>query len=319
MTLALKASFVDHLAPQAEWRLVHRVADAAYPYLVRRLLQSFRAIGRDTPWRHVEGELSTGNTGAALMAVNLDDTLVDGLAYHVVPVLEGTYRRAAEVVLRRVGGAPQAVTKARRRKSPVGPASPPAGPSSAVFQQVNPWAVEWAKQKSATLVAGIVSVTREALRQKIARGFTAGIPPRILAKELKQLVGLAPQQVDTLDTLRGRLTESGLSTAVVDKRVEFAAAKALRARVESIARTETMAAANGGQVVAWQISRSHGLLSSNLVKEWIVTPDDRLCPTCEPLGGEQVALDQQFSAGVMNPPLHPQCRCAVGLVDPRET
>jgi very-short-patch-repair endonuclease len=41
------------------------------------------------------------------------------------------------------------------------------------------------------------------------------------------------------------------------------------------------------------------------------------CPICEPLDGEHRKLDEAFSFGGMNPPVHPSCRCAVGLVTPR--
>lgn len=44
-------------------------------------------------------------------------------------------------------------------------------------------------------------------------------------------------------------------------------------------------------------------------KRWVVAPD--CCDECLDIDDEVVAVDEQFSAGVMQPPLHPNCRCAI--------
>jgi hypothetical protein len=52
------------------------------------------------------------------------------------------------------------------------------------------------------------------------------------------------------------------------------------------------------------------------LREWIVTPDDRLCAYCASMDGQRVGLGEDFQSGlgpVHEPPLHPQCRCAVSL------
>jgi SPP1 gp7 family putative phage head morphogenesis protein len=87
-------------------------------------------------------------------------------------------------------------------------------------------------------------------------------------------------------------------------------------RAETIARTETMRAANEGQIEAWQQAAETGLLTGNESTEWITTPDDRLCPICEPLDGQTTALGGTFEVDgdrVSSPPAHPRCRCTVGL------
>jgi hypothetical protein len=52
-------------------------------------------------------------------------------------------------------------------------------------------------------------------------------------------------------------------------------------------------------------------------RAWIVTPDDKICDFCEALDGQAVALDEPFVSDeygeVDTPPLHPQCRCTMGL------
>ena len=84
------------------------------------------------------------------------------------------------------------------------------------------------------------------------------------------------------------------------------------------ARTEIIASAHQGQKEAWQQAVDEGLLdSSETNREWITTDDDRLCPICEPMNGQIVGLGEAFLDGdgedVEEPPVHPNCRCTVGI------
>lgn len=80
-------------------------------------------------------------------------------------------------------------------------------------------------------------------------------------------------------------------------------------RAENIARTEVMRAMN------W--SRRHMYEKSNLVKakQWLVTWDDRLCPICRPMANKTAGLQDYFvteeGLRVLEPPVHPQCRCTI--------
>jgi len=49
----------------------------------------------------------------------------------------------------------------------------------------------------------------------------------------------------------------------------------------------------------------------DVVKIWLTAADERVCPICGGLDGETVNLHARFSNGLMYPPAHPQCRCAV--------
>ena len=89
----------------------------------------------------------------------------------------------------------------------------------------------------------------------------------------------------------------------------FAGADATRA--ELIARTETIAASADGALASYQQGVDAGALDGyGLV--WIAELDERCCPACEDLDGEQIAFGDTFSDGEDAPPDHPDCRCAVG-------
>ncbi len=84
-------------------------------------------------------------------------------------------------------------------------------------------------------------------------------------------------------------------------------------RAETIARTESMRAVHEGQRQLWRQGVEEGLLDADVKRAWITTPDDRLCPICEPLDGETAALDEDYVDGIAAPPAHPNCRCTEGL------
>jgi len=146
------------------------------------------------------------------------------------------------------------------------------------FDVTNPKAVKWVKEHALRLVDDLSKTTIENLRDVILSGF----------EEEKTVDEIAKEIADVIDD---------------------------SARAEMIARTETMEAANEGQSQLWDQAIEDGFLTGKERQVWIVTDDDRLCPECADLDGEEAELDGEFPGdGGDGPPLHPNCRCTVGLV-----
>jgi hypothetical protein len=87
----------------------------------------------------------------------------------------------------------------------------------------------------------------------------------------------------------------------------------------TIARTESITAANQGQLDLWRKGQAEGYIPAHSRKMWIVTPDDLLDPNvCRPMRGQERLINEPFLTGdgreVMAPAAHPRCRCALGLV-----
>jgi len=81
-------------------------------------------------------------------------------------------------------------------------------------------------------------------------------------------------------------------------------------RLNTIARTEVIRASNYGRYEAWKKS---GVVVG---KEWVTAFDDRTCPECASMDGDQAPLEKPFRNGVLMPPAHPNCRCtAVPIID----
>jgi SPP1 gp7 family putative phage head morphogenesis protein len=154
-----------------------------------------------------------------------------------------------------------------------------ASPIGMAFDKTNPEALKWAKEHAGDLITSISEATREDIRSLVENAFEEQF------------------DVDELSDL--------ISNHVGDDE-----------RAELIARTESMRAANEGQQQLWDQAVEAGVLTGTEKQEWITTPDDRLCPICEPLDGQQVGLDEMFDADgeeIEGPPAHPNCRCTVGL------
>lgn len=185
------------------------------------------------------------------------------------------------------------------------------------FDLVNELAVRWAAVSSAALVSEISDSTRRAIRQTIRRAVRDGIAPRDVARLLEPLVGLTERDALAVGKLSTSLIEEGRSSSAVDRLVARYANRLLRARAETIARTEILTAANRGQEGLWQQAVSDGLLDPGAWERvWIVARDERLCTVCRPLDRTRAPLlGGAFEGGLIGPPAHPRCRCTSGLVE----
>lgn len=147
------------------------------------------------------------------------------------------------------------------------------------FEDTNPGVIEWVKGHAGETISNISEDTRAQIRDVIEEAFADQFDVDDLADEIADLIGDAD-------------------------------------RAEVIARTEVQRASNQGQLEAWDQATDAGLLTGNEQKEWIVTPDDRLCPVCEPMDGQNVGLNEDFDVDgdrIDGPPAHPNCRCTLGL------
>ena len=79
-------------------------------------------------------------------------------------------------------------------------------------------------------------------------------------------------------------------------------------RAELIATTEVTQAYAQGNMTAWADS---GVVEG---REWRAVRDERVCPICGALHGQQAALDEPFEGGFDGPPAHPRCRCFLAPV-----
>lgn len=215
------------------------------------------------------------------------------------------------------------------------------------FDVVSQSVIDLIRRYTFELITGISAEMRTGIREIILSAFQFGGHPREQASQIRSLIGLTGAQVRAIANYR-RMLDAGeyLSTltrtlrdarydatirrvardgATLTRRqisamVQRYAERSLRYRALMIARTETIRAANGGQLEAWYQAQQQGLLPIDQRHKWLVATDERLCPSCRAVPGLNpggVLLGAPFQSplgSVALPPLHPNCRCSVGLV-----
>lgn len=180
------------------------------------------------------------------------------------------------------------------------------------FDLTNPLAIEVARQTAAGMVTRISAETRLALQNIIRRAIEEGITYRDAAVLIRQVIGLTAQASQAVLNYRAALLELGLSREKAAARIAAYAATKLRERALTISRTELINSVNAGQIAAWRDAAQRNLIPPDARMIWITTPDDRICPRCLAMDGMTVPIWSSFPGG--NPALHPNCRCALGLV-----
>lgn len=188
------------------------------------------------------------------------------------------------------------------------------------FDRTNPKALEAVDTVVRDAVADITNASKDAVELVIRQGFREGWTPQVMAKRLRDAIGLTERFAQAVENYRAGQLAQDVPQGRADELAAQYADRLLRLRATTIARTESIRAMNAGQQGAWLDAASQGLLDRSGTKRfWVVTPDDRLCPLCEAvpdMNPDGVGLDEPFqteSGAVMFPPLHVLCRCVATL------
>jgi F like protein len=215
------------------------------------------------------------------------------------------------------------------------------------FTMSNPQVALFIQQYGYGFISGITAAFAETLRTIFLNSVQQGLSPAQQARLIEPLIGLTARQAQAVINYRqmleaGRLRDalnrtlrdgrydrsllarltSGdpLGQAQIDRMVARYAERSLRFRAMSIARTETIRAANAGQMEAWRQAQSQGLLSSAAREHWLVASDERACKICieiPRMNPEGVPIGGMFQSPIglvrMPPDPHTMCRCALSL------
>lgn len=302
-----KARFVEREAAEPEWKAIHRAADRNVGLVAATFPASIKFLRENVNRAEVLVSLQRNNPGMAIAAFPWDEwaAFFDRL---VTPLLAETMRAGGVAAAR--------VTVVRKQHRTL----------TGDFDLMNPRAQRHAATSAARLVTGISAATMQAMRDIIADAQALGISVRDQATLIEDILietaGLDSRRAQTLIRFRAAQLARGVSDAIVNSRVASLRDRLLRDRALTIARTETINAANAGQVELWNQAREAGEIPSGMLKEWIATPDRRICPICESLDTQKVPLGELFVDLNGNthdrPTAHVMCRCSLALVEPGE-
>lgn len=273
------------------YRALHRLADKLEPALKARFLKAMREARGAIDVRRL-AELLEAHDPGVLERVGFWRVVREDLQAAIHPTIRETVTLMGQQAARPLG---------------------------IRFDLTNPLAVRVIEERGAALVTEITDQSRRAIQRLVTQSFQQGIEPQELARRIVQHIGLTPQYSQAVENFRLRQLET-VAEGLANQRADAYADRLLRHRATVIARTEVIGAANASQQALWQQSAQEGLIRPDAKRVWIVTPDDRLCPICAPMEGQEVGLSEPFQSAdvgsVMNPPAHPQCRCAEGLTFP---
>lgn len=212
------------------------------------------------------------------------------------------------------------------------------------FNLMNPKSVEFLNKYTFDLIQQVSQDTKDAVQEVVTRAFQEGGHPFQQAREIKQFIGLTQSQEQAVTNYRNALMNGGtsdlkdaLSRALRDGRYDKTLLRAIQNqqgvpqdkidamvqryrerfiqyRARNIARTESIRAANHGQIALWKQAVDQDLLAEDVERVWIISGDADTCDECEELDGETAGLDEEFAPGIYMPPdPHPSCRCTTGL------
>lgn len=191
-----------------------------------------------------------------------------------------------------------------------------------LFNVVEQRAVNYAAQRTGILIREVTEQVRTTVRGLVGSALQGNYTVQTLRSAIARVVPLnsrgAAAVQNTYTRTFERLIREGKTAAQAEEAATRAAdrqaARLLRVRAEAMARTELLTAANAGRFEGWAATIASGLDSALSTKEWITGGDP--CPDCDPMDGEVVRWDEEFSGGVVMPPLHVNCRCTATLLPP---
>ena len=185
-----------------------------------------------------------------------------------------------------------------------------------------------AERHAAQLVRHVGPQVRTQVRRHVTEALSEGVHPTVLARRLRRVVPLLPQQESSVARLEAQAAADGLPPRRARAMADRYAAQLAGHRALTIARTEMLAASNGATMAAWSQRLEEGLIPAGTLRAFVISRDCLTCPQCRQMTGERalapLGVPFQFPDGkggyreTMAPPVgtHPRCRCTVALVVP---
>jgi hypothetical protein len=213
---------------------------------------------------------------------------------------------------------------------------PKAAVPGIAFDVLSPHVVTAIRTLDTKVMQGLVAEVQATVRQHVQAGLEAGEGPAAIARGVRSVLGLAPNQeaaVRNFEALLRAGDRAALTRALRDRRFDatlkraFAGdglseaqitrmATAYRRRMVAFnasthARTAALDATKRGQALAWQQAVEQGFVDgSRLMKRWASVGDDRVRPAHVAMNGEVVPADQPYSNGEQTPGESTyNCRC----------
>lgn len=289
--------------------------DKISPKLAAAFLESVTDLTSVSQLRMLEDAISAGDIERAFLALRLDK---DFFAPFDRAISEAFYS----------GGVYQISRLPKRISTGSG-----SGPLVIRFNGRNPRAEEWARDRSSRLITEITEGQRRMVAETIGEAIKLGRNPRATALEIAGrmegnrrrggLIGLHSRQAEAVRKMRAELSDPELMTRYFrrssrDHRFDRSVRRAMRngrplpqdqiakitgrysdrmlkARADTIARTESIAAMNAGRMEGLEQLVERGDVPREAIKvKWDATGDSRTRPDHMEMDGKEVVLGEAF-------------------------
>lgn len=165
------------------------------------------------------------------------------------------------------------------------------------FDLISQLVLDRVRQDAARLVVGVGQDTVLSLRNILEVNYLEGLGAPAAGRVIRSVVGLLPSHATAVGNYAALLHRQGIPEPNRSHQITTYARRLLNYRAENIARTETISAANAGQMQGWLAMADRGVLDRRRTRVvWVVTEDDRLCPWCAPMDGQTIELGQLFTS-----------------------
>jgi hypothetical protein len=191
------------------------------------------------------------------------------------------------------------------------------------FDRFTPAVQEALRVLQDAFISDLSSEAADAVEQAIIDGATEGLTVDEIAASIRDVIGLNRRQAQAIDNYRANLesNRSDLDPSAIDAMVEDYVDRSLDYRAAMIAQTESIRAANLGLHDGYLQAVDRGVFPQEAVRRhWQIALDEKTCPICLAIPDQNedgVAVDEAFETDegpIMNPPVHPNCRCSVTYI-----
>jgi len=282
--------------PDKEWKYQHKIADQFFQDLADATELILSDLQEEIDIATIEEALKQGKPAIIIDSIDWSEQFEDKLLLKYEPVYNTI----------------MALTGAEAWKELSIPIA---------FNIRNPYSEKWIAENAANMVTLVTKETKQAIRRVILDGFQMGFAPRQMAKPIREMIGLTERDSRAVLKYWAKLNEEAdLSARRVDNMANTYEEQLLRERALTIARTETINAANRGIEASWQVARDGGYILPETQREWIAAAGScRTCKICMDYNGRKAPLDGPYVSPKygekMGPPGHVcNCRCSQGLV-----
>ena len=294
--LALPAGYTKQVGGAETTRLALQLS----PQMQKEIIAAFKAMQNQIDYRALMEAFEAGNIDAAIQVLNAADLPAD------LEIARQTLRQAIVIV-------GEAAAKELGEFLGV----------QIAFDLTNPEAVAFLQEIGAEMVTNVSDETIAALRELLRQAYEDGMTSREVAKLIEDHVGLTEQDVKQRRRLIAEMRDAGLSEAEINVEIDKWTKAKIRYRAQVIADNELVGAGNHGQRRLWDQAIGDGLIDKTTMRQWIVTPDDRLCVLCAPMGEPVVGvsivqMNQSYKTDIgsvfIPSDIHVKCRCAERLL-----